>query len=66
MRLQTNAPVVNFVFAFHAARPSCPRCGDSLLAPEIAEFVGVGRIRHTWVCDECDHVFCTNVEVDPD
>jgi transposase-like protein len=41
--------------------PNCPRCGDTLLLPEAAEFAGAGCIRHTWVCDSCGHAFQTAV-----
>jgi transcription elongation factor Elf1 len=39
--------------------PACPHCGETLLASSAAEFLGQGRIRHTWSCDECGHEFRT-------
>jgi hypothetical protein len=46
-------------------RPSCPKCGELLMAPESPEFSeclsGV-EIRHSWVCDGCDHRFDTLVK----
>ncbi len=62
MTLQTTTPMTP-VAAFYSTRPLCPRCGEALFAPEIAEFAGNGRIRHTWSCDDCDHEFRTCVEI---
>lgn len=44
-------------------RPLCPRCGETMVAPEIAEFAGCGRIRHTWTCEACEHEFRTSVQI---
>ena len=62
MTLQTTTPMQN-PLPFYSRRPACPRCGEALFAPEIAEFAGNGRIRHTWFCDDCDHAFRTCVEI---
>jgi ribosomal protein S27AE len=60
--------MTNHGVAFRAAsatycfeRPSCPRCGDTLLLPEAAEFAGEGCVRHTWVCETCGHAFHTAI-----
>jgi uncharacterized protein with PIN domain len=46
-------------------RPSCPRCGELLMAPEHPEFSerlsGV-EIRHFWVCEACNNRFDTVVK----
>jgi hypothetical protein len=34
-----------------------------MMAPEIAEFAGRGRIHHTWACEACDHEFSTAVQI---
>jgi transposase-like protein len=47
-------------------RPHCPRCGDTLVAPEMAEFLGSGRIRNSWICESCTHAFRMLVEIAAD
>ena len=44
-------------------RPACPRCGEMLFAAVATEFRGKGRIHNSWVCDSCDHEFCTAVQI---
>jgi hypothetical protein len=43
--------------------PNCPQCGDRPFLPQTAEFVGQGRIRHTWVCEGCGHTFRTAIQI---
>ena len=50
MPLQSATPVV-LAFARYFARPACPQCGETQLAPEHSEFVRDGVIHHTWACD---------------
>jgi hypothetical protein len=55
---------VTFRAAYAAScyeRPCCPRCGDTLLLPEAAEFAGEGCIRHIWFCENCGQTFQTAV-----
>ena len=40
-------------------RPSCPKCGDLLMAPEASEYRGSHNIRHAWFCERCDYRFET-------
>jgi hypothetical protein len=40
-------------------RPSCPKCGKSMMAPESSEYLSVYDIRDIWVCDGCDYHFET-------
>ena len=51
----------------YLGRPSCPRCGQLLMAPERPEFSecfsGV-QIRHFWLCDGCDNRFDTVLKFD--
>jgi ribosomal protein L37AE/L43A len=61
MSLQSATPAV-LAFARYFARPSCPQCGETQLAPERSEFVGEGIVRHTWSCDGCGQEFRTTVE----
>jgi hypothetical protein len=37
--------------------PSCPQCGDMLLAPLLAEHVSAQHVRNHWVCESCGHSF---------
>lgn len=49
-------------------RPSCPRCGELMMAPEYPQFTvcrSGDEIRHFWACDACDHRFNTLVKFEP-
>jgi hypothetical protein len=37
-----------------------------LLVAEVSEFDLKGRIRHSWECDDCGHVFRTSIAVEPE
>jgi ribosomal protein S27AE len=37
--------------------PSCPQCGDTLLAPLLAEHVSASLVHNHWVCESCGHTF---------
>jgi hypothetical protein len=43
--------------------PDCPHCGAMLLPPETSEFLGCGRVRHTWSCEDCGQDFSLAVSV---
>jgi hypothetical protein len=47
------------------ARPfglhSCPKCLETMVAPVTSEYVGEGRVRHSWSCDGCGYEFHTSV-----
>jgi hypothetical protein len=48
-------------------RPTCPKCGELMMAPEYPEFSesrGGVEIRHFWACDRCDNRFDTTVKFD--
>jgi transcription elongation factor Elf1 len=62
MAVHSVAPLA-FEFRRYLGGPSCPRCGDSLLAAEASEFLSGGRVRHFWSCDSCGQAFHTAVEV---
>ena len=47
-------------------RPNCPHCGGMLLVAEVSEFDLKGRIRHSWLCDDCGHVFWTSIALEPE
>jgi hypothetical protein len=49
-------------------RPSCPRCGQFVMAPEHQEFskcLSGDEIRNFWMCDACDHRFETLIKFEP-
>jgi ribosomal protein S27AE len=37
--------------------PACPQCGDTLLAPLLAEHVNAGLVHNHWACESCGHTF---------
>ena len=37
--------------------PTCPQCGDMLLAPLLAEHADRGVVHNHWVCESCGHSF---------
>lgn len=37
--------------------PTCPQCGDMLLAPLLAEHVSARHVRNHWACESCGHTF---------
>ena len=62
MTLSIQTPM-KFVHERRLGRPSCPKCGVRILAPETSAYIGDGRIGHTWLCDVCDYNFRTVVRV---
>lgn len=44
-------------------RPSCPRCGELMMAPEYTECRSKA-IRHFWMCDRCDNRFESMIRFD--
>jgi ribosomal protein L37AE/L43A len=62
MTLQAFAPTSSYRRQ-HPAMPECPRCGDTVLAPEIAEHVSPRQVRHIWSCDSCGAGFATSVDL---
>lgn len=65
MTRQSLVPLA-FEFRRYLGGPSCPRCGDSLLAAESSEFLSEGQVRHFWACDACGQQFHTAVTVAAD
>ena len=62
MTIQALGPLP-FEFRRYLERPSCPRCGDTLLAAEASALIADGHVRHSWSCDSCGHDFETAVQV---
>jgi len=47
------------IYERYFARCPCPKCGEVLSAPAFSEFLKHNNVRHTWMCDKCDHEFET-------
>jgi hypothetical protein len=47
---------MRFLHERYFGRPSCPKCGELMTAPEHSE-CGGEAIRHFWSCEGCDHRF---------
>ena len=61
MTLHLAVPM-SYVHERYFGRPSCPKCGELLIAPEHPEFsecTSGDEIRHFWMCDGCDYEFET-------
>ena len=50
---------MSYVHERYFGRPSCPKCGELMLAPEYSEYRCGDDIRHVWFCDGCDYQFET-------
>jgi hypothetical protein len=37
----------------------CPNCRELLVAPRSSNYLGLGRIEHSWRCDGCGQTFRT-------
>jgi hypothetical protein len=64
MTLQVAVPM-RFCHERYFGRPSCPKCGELMMAPEYPEFsecLGGNEIRNFWRCDRCDNRFDTVVK----
>jgi hypothetical protein len=64
MTYQFAAPM-RYLHERYLGRPSCPKCGELMMAPDRPEFsecLGAVKIRHFWACDSCDNRFDTVVE----
>jgi ribosomal protein S27AE len=60
MSLHSQAPLA-FEFRRYLSNPSCPRCGNHLVAAEASEYLHGGHIRHSWACGSCGQEFQTSV-----
>jgi hypothetical protein len=64
MTLQVAAPM-RFFHERYFGRPSCPKCGELMMAPEYPEFTECrsgAEVRNFWLCDGCDHRFDTLIK----
>lgn len=48
---------MSYLHERYFGRPSCPKCGQLMMAPESSQCLGGRDIRNTWACDGCDHQF---------
>ena len=58
MRPRISAPR-SLIYEWYFGRRSCPKCCASLSAPAYSEFLRRDNVRHTWICNKCDHEFET-------
>jgi len=56
-------PVVSAGTRRPLTAPPCPNCGALVVSAEASEYVSDGRIRHRWLCDDCDHDYRTVVKI---
>ena len=67
MTLQVAAPM-RYFHERYFGRPSCPKCGEPMIAPESQEFSvcrSGDEVRNFWLCDSCSHRFDTLVKFKP-
>ena len=62
MMLNVTVPM-SYMHERYLGRPSCPKCGELLMAPECSEYLSGYDIRHTWSCDGCDFQFETLIDL---
>ena len=58
MTLRVAVPT-SYIHERYFGRPSCPKCGELLMAPEYSECLSHNDIRHFWMCCRCDYGFET-------
>jgi hypothetical protein len=57
-----SAVPMDFVHERYLGRPSCPKCGELIMAPECSVYIKGGGIHHTWTCDGCVYEFKTLIK----
>jgi ribosomal protein S27AE len=61
---------MRYVHERYLGRPSCPKCGELVMAPHASEYRSSeyrsadADIRHVWECDGCDYGFETRINLD--
>ena len=63
MTLRVTVPT-SYIHERYLGRPSCPKCGELLMAPEYSECLDRNDVRHVWMCDKCDYGFETLIRFD--
>ena len=58
MTLRVTAPT-SYIHERYLGPPSCPKCGELLMAPEGSECLDRNDVRHVWMCDKFDYGFET-------
>jgi len=58
MTLRVAVPT-SYIHERYLGRPSCPKCGELLMAPEYSQCLNRNDVRHVWMRDECDYGFET-------
>ena len=67
MALQVASPMHYFHESYYG-RPSCPKCGELMMAPESQEFAKCrsgDEVRNIWQCEGCANRFDTLVKFKP-
>jgi hypothetical protein len=59
-----SAVPLRFFHKSYYGRPSCPKCGEAMIAPETSKYLSRCNIGHIWVCEECDYEFETLIRFD--
>jgi hypothetical protein len=59
-----NQVPMSYAHERYLGRPSCPKCGEMMMAPSASEYWSGCGIRHAWVCDACDYGFETLICLD--
>jgi len=59
----TPAPPMRFAHERYLGTPSCPKCGVLVATAEASYYMGEGRIRHAWLCHDCDYGFVSEVKL---
>jgi RNase P subunit RPR2 len=55
---------MRYVHERYLGRPSCPQCGELVMAPRASEYRSDDAdIRHVWECDGCDYGFETRIDL---
>jgi hypothetical protein len=62
MTLRVTVPT-SYIHETYLGRPSCPKCGELLMAPEYSECLSRNDIRHFWMCEKCDYGFETLIRL---
>jgi len=61
MTLHTAVPM-SYAHERYLGRPSCPKCGELIMAPDFSEYLkNEASIRH-WSCDGCEYEFKTLIK----
>jgi hypothetical protein len=55
--------LLSYAHERYLGRPSCPKCGVLIPAPESSRYVKGGAILHRWSCNGCVYEFETLIDL---